>query len=149
MARYVQLEIACRAFIFFQGEILLCKQKNPSRNFWALPGGSVKEGETLAACITRELSEETGMVFEAEKLLYVRELITSSRHRIEFYFSIKEPKSQNFYKKIKPHNEIEDLHFFKIEDLKSVIFKPNCLLDLILEMKEQSSMFPRYLGNIS
>lgn len=143
------MEIACRAFIFYQGEILLCKQKNPPRDFWSLPGGSVKTKETLIDCISRELLEETGVVFEVEHLLYIRELITSSRHRLEFYFSVKEPDNREFYKKIKPYNEIEELRFFEIEDLKKVPFKPNCLLDLMREIREKSITFPRYVGNIS
>ncbi len=143
------MEIACRAFIFCQGKILLCKQKNPPRDFWTIPGGSVKAGETLIDCINRELLEETGMVFEIEHLLFIRELITSSRHRIEFYFSVKEPENRGFFEKIRPYNEIEDLQFFKIEDLQLVAFKPDCLSNLVQEIREKSSVLPRYLGNVS
>lgn len=142
------MEIACRAFIFWQKKILLCRQREPSRGFWTIPGGSVKDGETLVECIRRELLEETNIVFETESLLFIRELINSSRHRIEFYFSVKKLENQDFYKEIKPYNEIGDIRFFKIEELEFIDFKPNCLSDLVQEIKKGDTIFPRYLGNI-
>lgn len=142
------MENACRAFIFFQNKILLCKQKNPPRDFWTLPGGSLEEGETLVNCISREIFEEIGITFEIDKMLFVRELINSSRHRIEFYFLTKKLDDKNIYQKITPCNEIKEVRFFSIEELKSVNLKPNCLSDLIQEIIDKPNISPRYLGNV-
>src|SRR5436189_6147479 len=40
---------------------------------YALPGGHLEFGESLAECMSREIYEETGLNVEAEKLLYVHE----------------------------------------------------------------------------
>src|SRR5207249_3807605 len=40
---------------------------------YALPGGHVEFGETLAACVSREILEETGLNVEPEKMVYVHE----------------------------------------------------------------------------
>lgn len=44
-------------------EILLIKRNNETfRGYWALPGGFVREAETLDQCAIRELKEETGVI---------------------------------------------------------------------------------------
>ncbi len=144
--REKQLENACRAFILHERKILLCKQK--MRNFWTLPGGSVKEGETLVECISREIIEEIGIKLQIEQMLFIRELINSSRHRIEFYFSTKRQDNSQFYEEISPCNEIVEARFFTLEELRFIRLKPVCLPDLIREAFNQTSVFPRYLGNV-
>jgi 8-oxo-dGTP diphosphatase len=43
-------------------QVLLIRRKNePWKDWWALPGGYVDRGETLAAATARELEEETGV----------------------------------------------------------------------------------------
>ena len=142
------MDIVCRAFIFRGNKILLCKQKKPSRDFWTLPGGSVEKGETLEECIRREMFEEIGIKLETEQMLFVRELINPSRHRIEFYFLMKNPKDIGILNKLKPCNEIGQAVFFDIKDLNSVVFKPDCLPELVHEIINKTGTFPRYLGNI-
>ena len=53
------------------GKILLVKQKINSNRAWSLPGGRVEAGEKLDEAIVRELYEETGLVAEVERLIYV------------------------------------------------------------------------------
>ncbi len=59
---------------------------------YALPGGHLEFGETLAICMARELYEESGLNVEAEKLAYVHENFYSMKgintHEIGFYFLV-------------------------------------------------------------
>jgi ADP-ribose pyrophosphatase len=57
-------------------EILLVKRANPpSANCWALPGGSVELGESLAQAVEREVLEETGVVVRAGPVLHAFDVI--------------------------------------------------------------------------
>jgi ADP-ribose pyrophosphatase YjhB (NUDIX family) len=44
--------------------MLLCRQEKPGKEYWLLPGGGVKSGETLIEALERELTEELGIDYE-------------------------------------------------------------------------------------
>lgn len=48
--------------------LVLIERKHPPHG-WALPGGFVDVGETLAAAAVREAAEETGLVISLQQLL--------------------------------------------------------------------------------
>ena len=49
-----------------QGQILIDKRRKQGMHggFWEFPGGKIEPGETIAACIEREIIEELGIVIE-------------------------------------------------------------------------------------
>src|SRR5262245_31135073 len=51
------------------GRIVLIHRRNPPAG-WALPGGFVDEGETLATAARREAMEETGLEVELTELFH-------------------------------------------------------------------------------
>ena len=51
------------------GKVVLIRRKNPPPG-WALPGGFVDRGETLAAAARREAKEETGLDVELLELFH-------------------------------------------------------------------------------
>lgn len=59
---------------------------------YALPGGHLEFGETLALCMSREVYEESGLNVEADKLVYVHENFYNLKgietHEIGFYFLV-------------------------------------------------------------
>ena len=57
--------LAVSAVVLHEGSVLLVRRENaPLAGEWALPGGVVELGETLAHAVIRELREETGLRVE-------------------------------------------------------------------------------------
>lgn len=56
--------------------------------FWAPPGGGLQYGETMQACLKREIKEETGLDVKVERFLFVNEFLQPPLHAIEFFFEV-------------------------------------------------------------
>jgi 8-oxo-dGTP diphosphatase len=58
-----------------QGQILLIQEKSGERIFYSLPGGRIEYQETLPDATRREVWEETGLLVEFVRLLWLDERI--------------------------------------------------------------------------
>jgi ADP-ribose pyrophosphatase YjhB (NUDIX family) len=83
---------ACAVLV--HGDRVLMQEADDGRGGkqYALPGGHLEFGETLALCMSREVYEETGLNVEADKLVYVHENFYNLKgietHEIGFYFVV-------------------------------------------------------------
>src|SRR6266540_7392335 len=64
----VEPRIRVSAALRWQDRLLLCRHEKPGKEYWLLPGGGVKAGESLVQALVRELKEETGIVGEDDQL---------------------------------------------------------------------------------
>ena len=63
--------------IVHEGRVVLVKRRfEPLAGQWSIPGGAVETGETLEACLAREMAEETGFVVEVGPVIEVLDRIT-------------------------------------------------------------------------
>jgi 8-oxo-dGTP diphosphatase len=59
------------AVVMKDGKVLLVKRGvDPNKGIWAIPGGSLKLGETLQEGAEREILEETGITIRAKEPVY-------------------------------------------------------------------------------
>lgn len=63
------------ACIWRGGQVLLIQRAKPPVGIWALPGGHVDPGETVAEAAQRELLEETGMRAQLDTLVGIYDVI--------------------------------------------------------------------------
>ena len=85
-----QPRVAVGAVVFSQGRVLLIERgKAPSAGVWAIPGGSVRLGETLAQAAERETWEETGVRVRAAQPVFTFETIeTDGDGRVRYHYVI-------------------------------------------------------------
>ena len=76
------------AVIVQDGKVLLVKRKyEPLAGQWSLPGGAVEVGETLEACLVREMLEETGLEVRVGPVIEVIDRIThDTEGRVMYHF---------------------------------------------------------------
>lgn len=73
--------LTARAIILHREHVLLIRAEDPGRNWYFLPGGLVRHGETAQQACTREVLEETGLAVHVRRALYLREFIAERHQR--------------------------------------------------------------------
>jgi len=123
--------INVRGIIMKDGK-LFAQQLTPDHNgsereFWCTPGGGLDKGELLVAGLTREMVEETGVIPDIGKLLFVQQFSDDRGQQLEFFFHI---KNANDYETIDlsttSHGELE-IKDFGFVDLKTYNVLPSFL----------------------
>jgi len=86
---------SAKAIIIDGDRILLTRNKTKNGDFYLLPGGGQRHGESLTEALVRECLEETGAVVSVGDLLLVRDYIGAHHefaeedadvHQVEFMF---------------------------------------------------------------
>lgn len=116
-------------------EILLVQRANePHRGLWAVPGGKVDLGESLAEAATREVKEETGLLIELEQIIWVGESIEDDHHLVLIDFL-----GQATGGEMAPADDALDAAWVRIEDAYEMELTPTMyeLLDILLEMMDE------------
>ncbi len=68
--------------------VLLVKRRfEPLAGQWSLPGGAVDVGETLEACVIREMREETGLDVEVGRVIEVFDrIMRDAEGRVQYHY---------------------------------------------------------------
>jgi 8-oxo-dGTP diphosphatase len=76
------------AVIVHEDRVVLVKRRfEPLAGRWSIPGGAVETGETLEACVVREMAEETGFEVEVGPVIEVFDRITHDETgRVMYHF---------------------------------------------------------------
>ena len=114
-------------------KILLIQQKfGSSANKWALPGGFVKDNETLEHAVIRELYEETGVKTNYLEQLYTfGEINRDERARIITiaYIALINPKNYS----LKADTDAKDAKWFDVKNIPSLAFDHKDIITTGLE----------------
>ena len=124
-------------------KLLLVRHGSTVNNtaFWAPPGGGLQYGETLQACLKRELQEETGLEVQVERFLFINEFLQPPLHAVEFFFEAKitggvlstgtDPEAAT------GEQLIEHVQWLKLKELQAIPFKDkHRVLQLLLSLDD-------------
>ena len=132
-------ELIVRGIIVNNGSILLCRVIKSG--FYFLPGGHIEEGENIETALERELMEEFGT--RSTRMSFVKEVENSyleEGNMIEETFYVFTVALEN-YENIKSREDHIGFEWVKIEDLKSVDFRPKKIIEEMLEIIEKEKVF--------
>ncbi len=112
-------------------KVVLIQQKfGTNQNFWALPGGLMKENETLIDAVKRELKEETNLTVNYLEQLYTfgNDIKRDSRNRVisVAYFALIDPTGLE----IKADTDAENVQWFSIKEIPNLAFDHNEIINL-------------------
>jgi ADP-ribose pyrophosphatase YjhB (NUDIX family) len=68
------LELRCSAIVARGDAVLLVRRSRDRQDAWALPGGTPRPGESMAACVRREAREETELPVDPARVAFVLEV---------------------------------------------------------------------------
>lgn len=101
-------------------KILLLKKH--SKDYYEFPGGKVKDEESLAECLKRELSEEINIIPAKFKEIGVLELEFENKKITDHGFLIEEYKGNP---EITEKETFEKLIWISLEDIDTIKTAPN------------------------
>ena len=137
MENFQNIRIAVDAIVFGYKNnslyVLLIEQKFGSADkYWALPGGLVKEDESLSDAVIRELHEETNVQLTFMEQLYTfgDDINRDSRNRVisVAYYALVDASSLE----IKADTDAERVQWFKIDEIPDLAFDHNLILKTAL-----------------
>ena len=134
------------AVVFKGDEVLLVRRgQEPALGSWSLPGGLVELGETLAAAIKRELTEETGLAVTLLGISAVAERIFPDPDgRIAYHYVLVDYLCDYVGGELTPGSDITAARFVARSDLAAFDL-PQVTADVIhraWEQKRQGTALP-------
>jgi ADP-ribose pyrophosphatase YjhB (NUDIX family) len=71
------MRVKARAVVVRDGRLLVSRERRRGTEHVLLPGGRVRNGESITEALVREVAEETGLDVFPDRLLYVAEVVGS------------------------------------------------------------------------
>ena len=86
-----QLRVRVCGILLQDKKILVVRHERiaGSYHLWSPPGGGLTFGEKVKDCLVREFEEETGLVVQPKRFLFMQEFIKEPLHAIELFFEVK------------------------------------------------------------
>ena len=137
--------ITIKAIIIKDNKLLLVRHVHPEKNYewWAFPGGSVQNDETIFQCVEREVWEETGLEVKAENVKLFRQFIDhlDNQNNLEIFVTTYILDGietiENIYGKGYEEHYIKELKYFSKEELKNILMLPKIPMDKLFSNNEE------------
>jgi len=141
------VELRCSAIVFRDDRLLLLRRRRDSTEDWVLPGGHPRPREGAAACVEREVLEETGIRIQAPRVAFVLETTdpAGDRRLIEVVFLAEERDGQANPRATEPGVEAA---LVPVEDTPGLTLRPPLAGYLRGLYRSHLRATAPYLGNL-
>lgn len=138
MEKLQNIRIAVDAIVFGYKNndlyvLLIEQQFGTSEKYWALPGGLVKNDESLSDAVIRELHEETNVQLTFMEQLYTfgDDIYRDSRNRVisVAYYALVDASNLD----IKASTDAERVQWCKIDEIPALAFDHNVILQKAID----------------
>jgi len=117
------------AVVIKDEKVLLVKRGvDPNKGLWAIPGGSLKLGETLQEGAEREIMEETGIIIRAKEPVYSFDFFERDGDgRIRFHYVIVDMMADYIGGEVQGADDALEARWVSPEELKDMEVSRNTL----------------------
>jgi 8-oxo-dGTP diphosphatase len=134
------MRVKARAVILRDGKLVVSRERRRGRDHVLLPGGRVRDGESITDALIREVREETGLEIVPIRLLYVAEAVGSYRiHDLNLVW-LAELRD--------PNAEIDDQALMPLDSPRVDSIMPPIVDRIAADASNGWPPAPRWLGNI-
>ncbi len=155
------IRLSAKAVIVDDGAILLTRNRHPDDpggDFYLLPGGGQRHKESLAACLRREVLEETGLSIVVGDVLWIRDYIGANHefaahdgdvHQEEVMFSCSIDVSVPAIAVAEPDEWQVGLEWVPLDQLSRIRLFPASLAPHLIAHAAGGREGPSYLGDVN
>ncbi|MFQ5613453.1 MAG: NUDIX hydrolase [Anaerolineae bacterium] len=134
--------VAVGAVVLHRGRALLVRRNRPpARGSWAIPGGRVHLGESLARAAAREVLEETGLQVEVGDIVHTFDnIVHDGAGRVRFHYVIIDfaATALDPDRPLTPADDVSQAGWFTLEEMRRLPMTPTSL-DLVERVMTESA----------
>jgi 8-oxo-dGTP diphosphatase len=140
--------ISAAALVVQDNRLLLVNHREMGRyDFWLPPGGRLEGSESIMTCARRETLEETGLVVEPDRILYVQEFTEPGYHFVKFFILCRGFSGElTLENRDEAENFLVDVGFFSQQELQEMDVHPAILKGEFWAELESGLRQTKYLG---
>lgn len=118
--------VGVAAVVLQDGQVLLVQRgREPNKGQWALPGGLLELGETLAEGVRREVREECGLEIEVGPLLAIFEpMVRDEQGRLRYHYVVVDYLARYLAGELRPADDADDAAWTPLDDLDGLPMRP-------------------------
>ena len=141
------IALRCSAVVTRGLDILLVRRVGGAADTWALPGGTPRHGESMAACTRREVREETGLHVDPSGVAFVLEVLApdGDPRTVDMVFLAREVEPGQ-----QPRQQEPGLQpvFLPLSELQTLDLRPPLAGHLRGMLRQSGRRYAPYLANL-
>ena len=134
------------ALIEEAGRILVLAYNYPNGRIYAIPGGGVKDGESLADGVIREYQEELGIEVAIDALIYVGDMMANEQIKQTVHIVFRGHRVSGEPKLNPAETSAAECLWLDLNELDKVKLYP-AVNDAMIQDLQNGNPQARYLGN--